>query len=73
MIWYSHLFKSSPKFVMIHTVKKALVQFFFLGFGAIDETEIVVFLAFPNFVFDPTDVGNLTSGSFSFSKPSLDI
>ena len=34
MVWYSHLFKSFPHFIMIHTVK---------AFGVIDETEVDVF------------------------------
>ena len=34
-VWYSHLFKSFPQFVKIHTVK---------GFGVVDETEIDVSL-----------------------------
>ena len=38
MVWYSHLFKSFPQFIMIHTVK---------GFGVVDETEVDVFLKLP--------------------------
>ena len=64
MVWYSHLFKSFPQFVMIHTVK---------GFGVVDETEVDVFLEFPCFLYDPVNVDNLISGSSSFSKPSLDV
>ena len=64
MVWYSHLTKSFPQFVMIHTVK---------GFSVVDETEIDVFLKFPCFVYNPVNVGNLISSSSSFSKPSLDI
>ena len=63
MVWYSHLFKSFPQFI-IHTVK---------GFGVVDETEIDVFLEFPSFLYDPVKFRNLISGSSSFSKPSLDI
>ena len=48
---------------MIHTVK---------GFGIINETEVDVFLEFPNFLYDLANVGYLISGS-SFSKSSLDI
>ena len=47
---------------MPHTVK---------GFGIVNEAEVDVFLEFPCFFYDPTDVGNLTSGSFAFSKPNL--
>ena len=64
MVWYSHLSKSFPQYVMIHTVK---------GFSIVDETEINVFLEFPCFLYDPANVGNLISGSSSFSKPSWDI
>ena len=64
MVWYPHLSKSFPQFVMIHTVK---------GFRVVDETEIDVFLKFPCFLYNPANVGNLISGSSSFSKPSLDI
>ena len=49
---------------MIHTVK---------GFSIVIETEIDIFLEFPCFLYDPVNVGNLTSGSSSFSKLSLDI
>ena len=64
MAWYSQLSKSFPQFVMIHTVK---------GFSVVDEKEVDVFLEFPFFLYDPVDVGNLISGSSSFSKVSLDI
>ena len=62
MDWYSHLFKNFPQFVVIHTVK---------GFIVVNEAD--VFLEFPCFVYDPTDVGNLISGSSAFSKSSLNI
>ena len=64
MVWYSHLFKSFPQFVMSHTVK---------GFSVVSETEVDVFLEFPCLLYNPANVGNLISGSSSFSKPSLDI
>ena len=64
MVWYFHLFKSFPQFIMIHTVK---------GFDTFNETEVHVFLEFPSFLYDPVNVGNLISGSSSFSKSSLDI
>ena len=63
MVWYSHLSKSFPQFVMIHIVK---------GFN-INETEVDVFLEFLRFLYDPANVGNLISDSSAFSKPSLDI
>ena len=64
MVWYSHLFKYFPQFVVIHTVK---------GFSVVNETEEDVFLEFSCFFYDPTDVGYLISGSCAFSKSSLNI
>ena len=64
MVWYFHIFKSFPLFIMIHTVK---------GFGVADETEVDVFLEFPSFLYDPANVDNLISGPSPFSKPTLDI
>ena len=64
MICYSHLFKSFPQFVMIHTVK---------GFSIALETEVDVFLEFPCFLCDPANVANMVSGSSAFSKPRLNI
>ena len=64
MVWYSHLLKNFPEFVVIHTVK---------GFGIASKTEIDVFLELCCFIGDPVDVGNLISGSSSVSKISLNI
>ena len=64
MVWYSHLLKNFPQFVVIHTVK---------GFGLVNEAEVDVFLELSCFVHDPADVGNLISGSPAFSKTSLNI
>ena len=64
MVWYSHLFKNFPQFVVIYTVK---------AFGVINKAEVDVFLELPCFFDDPTEVGNLTSGSSAFSKSSLNI
>ena len=55
VVWFSHLFKNFPQFVVIHTVK----------------AEVDVFLEFSCFFYDPTDVCNLISGSSAFSKSSL--
>ena len=63
MVWYSHLFKNSPQFVVIHTVK---------GFSITHETEVDDFLESPCFFFDPVNVGNLISGSSAFSKTSFE-
>ena len=62
--WQSHLLKNFPQFAVIHTVK---------GFSVVSEAEVDVFLEFPCFLYDPTSVGNLISGSSAFSKPSLYI
>ena len=64
MVWYSHLLKNFPQFTVIHTVK---------GFGIVNKAEIDAFLEFSCFINDPTDVGNLISGSSAFSKSSLNI
>ena len=64
MVWYSYFFKNFPQFLVIHTVK---------GFSAVNEAEVDVFLEFPCFFCDPTDVGNLISGSSAFSKSSFYI
>ena len=57
MIWYSHLFQNFPQFIVIHTVK---------GFGIVNEAEIDVSLELSCFFDDPSDVGNLISGSSAF-------
>ena len=64
VVWYSHLLKNFPQFVIIHTVK---------GFSVVNEAEVDVFLEFSRFFYDPVDVGNLISGSSAFSKSSLNI
>ena len=64
MIWYSHLLKNVPRFVVIHTVE---------GFGIVNKSEMDVFLELSCFLDDPSDVGNLISGSSAFSKTSLNI
>jgi len=57
VVWYSHLFKNFPHFVVIHTVK---------GFGVVTKAEEDVFLELYCFFDDPTDVGNWISGSSAF-------
>ena len=64
MVWYSHLLKNFPQFVMTNTVK---------GFSIVTEVEVDVFLEFFCFLYDPTDIGNLISDSSAFSKSSLNI
>ena len=61
VVWYSHLFKNFPQFVVIHTVKVLRL---------VSEAEVDIFLEFSSFSYDPPNVGNLFS-SFAFSKTSL--
>ena len=63
VVWYSHLLKNFPQFVVIHTKSLAIVN----------EAKVDVFLEFPCFFYDPMNVGNLVSGSSAFSKSSLNI
>ena len=63
VVWYSHIFKNFPQFVVIHIVK---------AFGIVSK-EVNAFLELSCFFDDPTNVGNLTSGSSAFSKSSLNI
>ena len=58
MVWYSHLLKNFPQFIVIHTVK---------GFGIVNKEEIDVFLELSCFLDDPVNVGNLVSDSSAFS------
>ena len=64
VVWYSHLLKNFPQFVVIHTVK---------GFWIVNKAEVDVFLELSCFFHDPTDVGNFISGSSAFSKTTLNI
>ena len=64
VVWYSHLFKNFLQFIVIHIVK---------GFGIVNKAEIDIFLELSCFFDDPVDVGSLVSGSFAFSKTSLNI
>ena len=62
VVWYFHLLKNFPHFVVIHTVQ---------GFSIVNEAEVDIFLEFSHFFYDPMNVGNLISGSYAFSKYSL--
>ena len=64
MVWFSHLLRNFPQFVVIHIVK---------GFGIVNKAEFFFFLALSCLSDDPTDVANLISGSSGFSKSSLNI
>ena len=61
MVWYSHLLKNFPQFVVIHTAR---------GFGIVNKAEVDVFLELTYFFNDPADVGNLISGSSTFLNPA---
>ena len=64
VVWYSHLLKNFPQFVVIYSVS---------GFGVINKAEVNVFLELSCFLYDPADVDNLISDSSAFSKSSLNI
>ena len=64
MVWYSHLLKNFPQFVVIDTVR---------GFGVVNKAEVDALLGLSCFFNDPADVGNLISGSSDFSQSSLNI
>ena len=59
MVWYSHLFKNFPQFVVIHTVKGLKQKMFFCNSLA--------------FFYDLADAANLICGSAAFSKSGLYI
>ena len=62
MLWYSHLWKNFPQFIVIHIVK---------GLGVVNKAEVDVFLEVSCFFDNPMDVGNLISDSSAFSKSNL--
>ena len=64
MVWYSHLLKNFPQFIVIRPVK---------GIGVVSKAEVDVFLELSCFFDDPTDVSNLISGSSACSTSNLNI
>ena len=64
VVWYSHLLKNFPQFIVIHRVE---------GFGIVSKAVIDIFLELSCFFDDPVDIGNLISGSSAFSKTVLNI
>ena len=64
VVWYTHLLKNFPQFVVIHTVR---------SFNVVNKAEVDVFLEVSFFLYDPVNVGNMISGSSTFSKSSLNI
>ena len=61
MVWYSHLL-NFPVCCDPHR-----------DFGVVNKAEVDIFLELSCFFDDPADVGNLISGSSTFSKSSLNI
>ena len=59
MVWYPHLFKNFPQFVIIHKGK---------GFGIVNKAEIDIILELSRFFDDPAEIGNLISGPLPFLK-----
>ena len=64
VVWYSHLLKNFPQFIVIHIVK---------GSGIVNKAEVDVFLEISCFSYYPTNVANSISDSTAFSKSSLNI
>ena len=64
VVWYFHLLKNFPQFVVIHIIK---------GFSIVNKAELDFFLEFFCFFYDPMDVDNLVSSSPAFSKSSLNV
>ena len=64
MVWYSHIFKNFPQFVVIHTVK---------GFSVVNEGEVDVFLEFSCFFYNPMDVDNFLFGSSALLGPKFGL
>ena len=57
MVWFSHLFKNFPQFVVMYTVK---------SIGIVNKVKVDIFLELSCFFDDPVDVGNFISGSSAF-------
>ena len=63
-VWYSHLLKNLPQFVVIHAIK---------ALSVVNEAEVDVFLELSCFFDNSTDAGGLISVFSAFSKCSLNI
>ena len=59
MVWYCHLLKNFPQFVVILIVK---------GYSVVNKAKVDVFLELSCFFDDSVDIGNLISGSSAFSS-----
>ena len=64
MIWYSHILKNFPQFVVIYTVK---------GFGIVNKAEVDVYFWNSLAFLMIQQMLNLIAGSSAFSKSSLNI
>ena len=64
VVWYFHLFKNFPQFVVIHTVK---------GFSVVKEAEVDVSLEVSCLLRHPINIDNLISGSSASLKPIVYI
>ena len=64
MVWYPHLLNNIPQIAVILRVK---------GFSVVSEVKLDIFMEFPCFFYDPTNIANLISGGSAFSKSSLNI
>src|SRR5574341_478444 len=64
VVWYSHLFKNSPQFIVIHTVK---------GFGIVNKADIDIFLVLSCFFHDPAECWQFDLWFPAFSKTSLNV
>ena len=61
MVWYSHVFKIFPQFIVIHKVK---------GFGVVNEAEVNAFLELSCFFYDLAYHGNLSLVPLPFLNPA---
>ena len=61
MVWYFHLLKNFPQFVVIHTVK---------GFGVMNKAEVDFIFGILLLFYDPTDIGNLSLVPLRFLNPA---
>ena len=59
VVWYSHIFKNFPQFVLIQTVK---------SFSVVNEAVVDVFLKFSCFIFDPVDVSSIYLGHWAIVR-----
>ena len=60
-VWYSHLLKCFPQFVVIHIFK---------GFSIVNEAEVDVFLEFSCIFYDPDDDANWSVVPLPFLNPA---